>query len=232
MITRTSTAWDTGAAVATTESLFAGATLALHYNSTRVMSDVWETLPYATVFNAATGKVEIVWHDGKSGTVDATAEVIDAANAWLLSAVTAARKAVWDARVASAVSAAHKVEKGKTVVVVKGRKVAKGTTGEVFWVGAGKAYSWADAKFGVANRIGIKDAAGATHWTAASNVEVVNADDYFDYDAWVTDEPDHAAAALATLNNGKGYAEVILSAGDDRLGFGTWFKAAALAAAA
>lgn len=55
------------------------------------------------------------------------------------------------------------VVKGQTVTVVKGRKVAKGTTGVVFWVGED---AWGKA------RIGFKDEAGETFWTAASNVEV------------------------------------------------------------
>lgn len=229
MVTRTTRDWTTGAAVETVETLFAGATLAVHYNTTRVMSDVWESLPYATVYNAATGKVEIVWHDGKNAVVDATPEVVAAANAWLLTATADAHKGTWDNRVANAVADAHKVTKGKTVTVVKGRKVPKGTTGEVFWVGPGKSYSYYD-RF-PADRIGIRDAAGTAHWTAASNVEVVNPDDYFDFDTYGPGtEPDHVASATAALNTGHG--SVMLHAGEDRLGFSNWFKAAALAAAA
>lgn len=224
MITRSSTDWSSGAAVKTTDTLFVGATLAVHWNSTRVMSDVWENCPYATVFNVATGKVEVVWRDRDGAAVDATPEVIDAANAWLLAAATASRKAKWDARVGDAVSAAHKVEKGKTVVVTKGRKVKKGTTGPVFWVGAGKAYGYYDRP---ADRIGIKDAAGVVYWTSASNVEVVSPDDYFDYDEWVTNAPNFAADAKAALDSTfeRKYAEVILHAGEDRLGFSNWFTA-------
>jgi hypothetical protein len=57
------------------------------------------------------------------------------------------------------------VGRGKQVVVVRGRKVPKGTTGECFWVG--------EDRFG-GLRIGFTDAAGTTHWTAKSNVEVVD----------------------------------------------------------
>lgn len=53
--------------------------------------------------------------------------------------------------------------KGQTVTVVKGRKVAKGTTGVVFWIGED---SWGKG------RIGFKDESGETFWTATSNVEV------------------------------------------------------------
>jgi len=63
-----------------------------------------------------------------------------------------------------------RVEKNKTVRVVKGRKVAIGTEGVCFWIGSaggnGRGISYGD-------RIGFKDSAGTTHWTSLSNVEVV-----------------------------------------------------------
>lgn len=57
------------------------------------------------------------------------------------------------------------IVKGQTVTVVRGRKVPKGTTGVVFWTGF-DAYD--------KPKIGFRDAAGTTHWTATSNVEAVN----------------------------------------------------------
>jgi hypothetical protein len=73
--------------------------------------------------------------------------------------------------------------KGDTARVVKGRKVAIGTTGEIIWTGE-RSYSYGPATL----RVGIKDADGNVHWTAASNVEVVNpvmpdAEDFFTMDA-------------------------------------------------
>jgi hypothetical protein len=53
--------------------------------------------------------------------------------------------------------------KGKTLKVVRGRKVPIGTIGVCFWLGR--------REYGV--RVGIKDQAGNVHWTAATNVEVV-----------------------------------------------------------
>ena len=52
--------------------------------------------------------------------------------------------------------------RGQQATVVKGRKVPVGTTGEVFWVG--------ESNYG-GFRVGLKDAEGQTHWTAASNVQ-------------------------------------------------------------
>ena len=56
------------------------------------------------------------------------------------------------------------VTKGMTVVLVRGGAIPPGTTGKVFWVG--------ETKYGV--RVGFKDTAGGSYWTAAANVEVVD----------------------------------------------------------
>lgn len=62
--------------------------------------------------------------------------------------------------------------KGKTVEVIRGRKVPIGTRGEVFWYGEGKNFDrW--GRGSAPMRVGFKDAAGETHWTDAYNVEVV-----------------------------------------------------------
>ena len=53
--------------------------------------------------------------------------------------------------------------KGTRVVVVRGVKVPRGTTGEIFWTGV--------TKYGP--RVGFKDSEGTVHWTAASNVEAM-----------------------------------------------------------
>lgn len=53
--------------------------------------------------------------------------------------------------------------KGKALRVVRGRKIPVGTTGVCVWIG--------DSTYGT--RCGIKDEAGQVHWTAVSNVEVV-----------------------------------------------------------
>jgi hypothetical protein len=58
---------------------------------------------------------------------------------------------------------AGEIIKGQTVEVVRGRKVPKGTAGEIVWVGVDS--------FGKA-RVGIKTADGETVFTAQSNVEV------------------------------------------------------------
>ena len=60
------------------------------------------------------------------------------------------------------------LRRGDEAVVVKGRKVAIGTTGTIIWTGQ-SAYG---------DRVGIKDAAGEVHWTAATNVKkIIDVDD-------------------------------------------------------
>lgn len=63
----------------------------------------------------------------------------------------------------------------KRVRVVKGRKVPKGTEGEVFWFG-----SYCHSPYGdpwgiyTTYRCGIKDDFGNVHWTSVDNIEVVD----------------------------------------------------------
>jgi hypothetical protein len=53
--------------------------------------------------------------------------------------------------------------RGDQVVVARGRKVPIGTTGELFWAKEGQ-YGW---------RVGVRDADGEAHWTAAKNIDKV-----------------------------------------------------------
>lgn len=56
-----------------------------------------------------------------------------------------------------------RVGPGKTVVVYKGRKVPKGTTGRCFWIG--------ETRYGM--RAGLTTDSGETFWTAKDNLAVV-----------------------------------------------------------
>lgn len=165
--------------------VYAGATLGTTGRDVRIMSDVWAWMTFARVWDGAK-VIEVPVGDSEFGAdakvvVDATPEVLAAVAAWEAAKAAAAAKAATIAHVDRLVDYAKKVTVGKDVTVVKGRKVAKGTTGRVFWLGSGR--------FGY--RVGLTDAAGATHWTALSNVEVTNPDDYMD----VTDAVATLAAA-------------------------------------
>jgi hypothetical protein len=118
---------------------------------------------YAVVWNSDKGCTEQVqfattrgWTYPNHCKVDATPEVIAAWQAW--SEVKRQEYLKRDRE-----EQARKVSKGKMVVVARGRKVPKGTTGIVFWYGAGQ---WGD-------RVGVKDSRGTVHWTAAVNCDVI-----------------------------------------------------------
>ncbi len=69
------------------------------------------------------------------------------------------------------------VEVGKEVEVVKGRKVAKGTKGKVFWLKEVN-YDKYDRWYKAVTKIGIKDEQGNVYWTYAHNVNVINPENY------------------------------------------------------
>lgn len=117
---------------------------------------------YAIVWDNATGSpVEVTyastrgWTYANGARVDATPEIQAKADAWY-----AARRA--ERLAAEIAQEASTPRKGKTLQVVKGRKVPVGTTGECIWVGDGQ---WG-------TRVGIQDTAGNVHWTAVTNVVV------------------------------------------------------------
>jgi hypothetical protein len=103
------------------------------------------------------------YHNG--ATADATDEVKDLAREYLADRDIAA----W--REATATDAATP-EKGKRVVVARGRKVPIGTEGTIIWLGPDR---YSDGKL---YRVGVKDDAGEVHWTAERNVDVIDAGQY------------------------------------------------------
>ena len=61
--------------------------------------------------------------------------------------------------------------KGQEVVAVKGRKVAKGTTGIIFWIELDNGFAYGDNKV---TRVGFKDLDNNVYFTAATNVIATN----------------------------------------------------------
>ena len=103
---------------------------------------------------------------------DATPEVRAAAQAYL-------RKRYLDSIKLQNSKDARTPAFGKTVKVVKGRKVAIGTTGEICWTGTSdfgvsRYGTWGKAKM----RVGIRLLDGSKVFTDASNVEVLNPEKY------------------------------------------------------
>lgn len=119
---------------------------------------------YAMVWDDEAGKpVEVTYASTRGWTypnhaeADATPEVQAKYEAW-----RAAREA--ERRAAEAAREAATPRRGKRLRVVKGRKVPVGVEGECIWTGNGH----------YGPRVGIKDDEGEVHWTAASNVQVIN----------------------------------------------------------
>ncbi len=203
------TDWVNGAPVVAVPAgtvSYAGAVLKTFSRTERVMSDVYDDVSYADVWDGndvKTLSTGVMGYNTYAVTVDATPDVVDAANAFVLAKTVAKAKRDLDDRIAKAKDKAAEVGRGKSVKVVKGRKVPLGTEGNVFWTGPNKFSRYGEL------RIGFKDAAGATHWTAAGNVEVTNAADFFnaaDYDASGRDfEADAIRDLDAATKNNYGY---------------------------
>lgn len=111
----------------------------------RVMSDIYADVSYCLVWDRESGRaieVSLGAHFELCSTfghavVDATPEVVAAYEAWQAE-VEAKRQAAEQARRLEAAKAAWNAPAvGKTMRVARGRKVPVGTTGEVFWLGAG-----------------------------------------------------------------------------------------------
>ena len=152
------------------EATHAGLVLSIEqkYNL-RVMSDVWADFTFAKVWDMAEGRPLLVtlgnteFGSSAEAEVDATPEVVAAHEAWL-AAEKARKVAEEEARLeAEAEARVREVRRGCRAVVARGRKVAKGTEGRVFWLGHGD-YGW---------RAGLETDAGETVWTALSNLDRV-----------------------------------------------------------
>jgi hypothetical protein len=156
---------------------YSGAVLRIKSKNERIMSDVWDTVSYAEVWNGkgvtdiSLGCSEFGW--AYAVDIDATPDVVAQANDWLLALKVAEFEADRLTAISRARSAAEKVAPGKEIVIVKGRKVPIGAEGRVFWVGPDKFSRYGGL------RIGFKNADGATFWTAASNAKVKNPELYF-----------------------------------------------------
>lgn len=147
---------------------------------------------YAVVWDAAARTLRNITYASTRGptthnqcTVDITPENLAAVKDWAYGIVI--KRGLDRAAIASMT-----VEWGRTVTVVRGRKVPKGTNGEVFWMGAGPA------------RVGLRLADDSRVFIARDNVEVANPEQYRTPDAQVIEQAqrfvDHAdLLSLANL---------------------------------
>lgn len=148
-----------------------GLVLGKEVRDERIMSDVWAYITYAKVWSPDEGRVKLVAvgnsEFGSSGSfeVDASDEVKALAAAWEAKELAKRRLSDKISDISKRVEAAKLPSRGKRVKVVRGRKVAKGLTGLVFWAGEGR-WGW---------RVGFTpDGGGEAVWTDRKNVEVID----------------------------------------------------------
>jgi hypothetical protein len=152
---------------------FAGRVVALSSSVERIMSDVWATLFYAIVMVDEGEYRELCYGNDDCGAtrnsaeIDATAEQISMYVSWRKAEddrFAAEQEAIERARREARAEMDRKaVKKGRTLRVVRGRKVKKGTEGRCFWVG--------ESQWG--KRVGMTLANGETVWIDARNVEAI-----------------------------------------------------------
>jgi hypothetical protein len=161
------------------EVRYVGRVLSTHTRETRVMSDVYCDVTYATVIedDGRTHSVGAIYHFELGYparvVVDATDEAKALAAAYTAREAARVSKETAEAAVAKAKAdianpkGTYSVKRGDTVVAIRKVKgCPKGTTGEVFWVGA--------CKFSGKPRVGFRNA-GGTYWVNECSVEVPEA---------------------------------------------------------
>ncbi len=173
--------WDAAKAKYDTtgpHTLYVGAVLGKVSRCERIMSDVYADVTYVQYWDATKGTVgedqictsEFGYHNAYiSHEVDATPETLAAVEAWKAAAVAAQKASEERARQARVQAELDTPRKGKVAVVRRGRKVPKGTTGEVVWYGAGKSFGYGPAPM----RCGLKTADGTVVWVDAKHCDVV-----------------------------------------------------------
>lgn len=155
-----------------TES-YVGRVVATESHVEAVMSDVWDDVRYAWCAEEDGSFTRHCYgcasdaHGLQTAVVDAPPELIRAFEAWQVVQRANERKTAHEAyerkQAEKAAAEAAAPRKGKSLEVVKGRKVPIGTKGVCIWVG--------QSQYG--ERVGLKDSSGTVHWTASTNVKVV-----------------------------------------------------------
>ena len=153
------------------EVQFAGCVVEINVREERVMSDVYANVSRAIVYNVVGDKFEEVYVRAHfeldaghtTATVDATQAVKDLYEAHKF--VQECESKLNDAKRfrAQQLAALKAPLPGRTVKVVKGRKVPVGTVGECMRVH--------DGEYG--RRVMLRTLDGSTHWTAITNCEAV-----------------------------------------------------------
>lgn len=149
------------------ETVGVGCTFGTDHKEERVMSDVWRSVRHAYYLDREAGSVRDVWTDGADVTTDATDEARKEAVAIRAADAVEAERYDYDRVSDEIAERAAEVRRGDRITVVRGRKVPKGTAGEVFWLGNGR-WGW---RVGF-TADGVENDGSNGTFTALSNVEV------------------------------------------------------------
>ncbi len=168
-----------------------GMVVVMYSQTERIMSDVWEDVTYARVFNPETNKFQRVflWMTGQPNNnpricceIDASPEIQDFYRASEEGARAGANldrlMRAYDSReVEKASRRRSPCINGRKVKVVKGRKVPIGTEGTCFWIGVD---GYGKTKLGIATSDRkVANKYVDVQWTASSNCVPVNPFDGF-----------------------------------------------------
>lgn len=145
-----------------------GLTVEVDRESVRVMSDIWEMHTYAVCYDAEKDSFQKLYVNSDYGTTPAYAEVDAEPELLVRYAAWQVEKEAEAAGRRHAADLAHDLEelkdlaRGRTVKVVRGRKVPVGTTGRIYWYGEGR--------YGM--RVGIELLSGEKIFVDGRNIEV------------------------------------------------------------
>ena len=172
----------------------------------RVMSDIWENVTRVYFLNEETGHIESRWYDDSDEyKVELTFDA-DRKNVIKSVGVRSYNRHYANALRDAQYEAANVAVKGRVVRVNRGRKVAKGTEGKVFFVKEGQ--------YGVQLGLALDDetetrtsANGKTYeahknvvWVAASNCDVVNPESYVNLEEVAASAQSRTNADIRDLN--------------------------------
>lgn len=163
------------------EQIVKGRVVDTYERDVRVMSDVWELFTFATIAVERTNGVEFheqqwdrgSWHRGGISTHDTDARIMGLYQAWREGRNAGLRR-LGDERYAER-HEQRTPDRGDWIRVARGRKVAKGLVGYVFWTG--------ESNYGT--RLGVDCGTGSPVWVDARNCDVMPVETLFN-DAGVT----------------------------------------------
>jgi hypothetical protein len=157
---------------------YIGMVVSVETTCDQIMSDVWENVTRAVVYDTQSGGFKkVIVSDTNSKRIityeiDASETLKEAYNVWCIAKKYARSLAEYDRYQEKLYQERITPNNGKWVVVTRGRKVPKGTQGIVFWTGKDN-YNKTKLGIAVTNRKENNRYVDVV-WTAAANCDVTN----------------------------------------------------------